>query len=997
MNMNTPSPFKAFSVFAVSLFLLIMLLSAFFIIPKANHLFESVHDQDVKKELALEATLFTRYIESQQSIIQDLASYPSLTNAAMMSDANNRAIQSLFENVIIGGKKSHLVLQDIAGTVLIQTDNELLGNYSADQPWIEQILSEATPYHLKLLAQKGSTLRFKMSVPILYQNFIEGILSSEISVPLEDVFVTQSYNKVAFKLVQDGVSINTGTDLIEIQRESSMTLPDSNIVFTYITDDSLIYEGKRTLQNTILTVLLISFTISFLLFAFLGYRSLRTADSVKIKTTVWKTYSIAIVVGFIGISASIAAYMIASNIKMSALEKELITESKTKVKAIHAKIESNLQTLDSLKAFYNASDNVSRAEFKTFVTPLFANHQNIQALDWVPYVVDQQRDLYKKVAKSGGINNFYITEKNDKGELILAKNRDAYFPVYFVEPLKGNENALGFDLASNSQHLAALTKAKLSGYKVATGQVSLVQTDGTQSGMLVFNPVYDNNVINNDIQNEKKLLGFVLLVLKVADLINDASLNETGNLLLFVEDITEPDNIETIYGVQPLNSTFSLTEIISVAGRSWRITTHNATDKQPLVLSAWLVLIAGIMLTTLITFGIGNLIRRREIVEQLVNSRTAELKDSEEQNRAVVNNAVDGFLTIDEIGIIEKFNHAAERIFGYTADDVIGHNIEMLIPPSENNDAEGDSNYIENYSDTGIQQIINISKKTQGRRKNGVIFPIELSIGEMEHNNRTKFIGIIRDISERVALEQERENFIDKLTDSNEELARFAFVCSHDLQEPLRMVRSFSEKLQKHLADDLKDDAKGQKYFNFVIDGAARSQQLITDILAYSSISSDTQILETVNIEKIIGVIENNMVDASGESKGEITFDKLPELKGNKTQLFQLFQNLINNGLKYQKPETVPHVHVGVVTTDTHWIFAVTDNGIGMEARHLTKIFEVFQRLHRRSQYAGTGVGLSICKKVVERHGGTIWVESEKGVGSTFYIKFIKPSTSEKI
>ncbi len=995
-KLTNTSSLRTFSTFAISLFLLIMLLSAFFIIPKANQLFESVHAQDVKAELALEAELFTRFVESQQTIIQDLATYPSLTSAVMLSDASDRLVTGLFENVVISGKKSRLVLQNIEGTILIQTDNELRGNYTENQPWIENILSGSIPYHLQLLEQKDSTLIFKMSVPVVYNNYVEGILSSEISVLLEDVFVTQSYNNVAFKLVQNSVTIKTSTDHIEIPRENSLTLTTSNIIFTYITDDRLIEEGKRSLQNSILTVLLVSFGIAFLLFAIVGYRGLKNKDTLKAKSSVWKTYSIPILVGIVGIAASITAYMIASNLKMSEIENELIAESKGKVKALSKKIDVNLHVLDTLKAFYNASNNIDRQEFTTFITQLMDGRQNIQSVQWIPSVNHEQRDVYEEKAKNDGLSHFFIKEKNDNNALVIAKKRNSYLPVYFVEPMLKNNNELGFDFASNSKYFTALEKAKLSGNKVAAVQVTSFDDTQAQTTLLVFQPIYNNKLGMDKTGTEVNLKGFALLVLKVGDLVTDALIDEAGNLSLFIEDISDPKNVAVIHGNQPVNNSFLREEIITVAGMSWRIQTHNNTTKSPLLYSAWLVLISGLILSALVTLGIAHLIRRTEVVEQLVESRTAELKNSEIQHRAVVENVGDGLLTIDELGIIEKFNVAAQRIFGYTAEEVIGKNINMLMPPAIHDVNNEHADYLQTYSDTGVQNIVDIGNKVEGKRKDGTIFPIALSISEMEHDNRTKFIGIVRDITKRVALEIEREKFIDKLTDSNEELARFAFVCSHDLQEPLRMVRSFSEKLQEHLADDLKGDAKGQKYFDFVIDGAARSQTLITDILAYSSISSDTQILETVNIEGIITVIKNNAFNAAEDSKGEITFDSLPELQGNKTQLFQLFQNLINNGLKYQKPDTVPKVHISVEDTGEHWIFAIKDNGIGMEERHLSKIFEVFQRLHRRSKFAGTGVGLSICKKVVERHDGIIWVESEKGTGSTFYIKFIKPTNIEK-
>ncbi|MGS2717112.1 sensor histidine kinase [Eionea flava] len=238
--------------------------------------------------------------------------------------------------------------------------------------------------------------------------------------------------------------------------------------------------------------------------------------------------------------------------------------------------------------------------------------------------------------------------------------------------------------------------------------------------------------------------------------------------------------------------------------------------------------------------------------------------------------------------------------------------------------------------------------------------------------------------------EKDREKLITQLVNSNEELERFAFVCSHDLQEPLRMIRSFSEKLTTHIGQHLKDDEKGTKYFRFITDGATRAQTLIADILTYSSIDSDAQSLEEVSTEGLIRVIKENMQILLEERQGEITFDPLPAIRGNKTQLFQLFQNLINNGIKYQTPDTIPTVHISVEDKQQYWQFSVKDNGIGIEERHLGKIFDVFQRLHRKNQFAGTGVGLSICKKVVERHGGKLWVTSQKGSGSTFYFTLLK-------
>jgi len=966
-------------------------MSAFVIIPKVNQMFESQHHEDLQVELALEAALFNNFVESQRTIIEDLATYPSLTSAVMLSDASNRTIQELLDNVIIGGEKGRLVLQDIAGNVLMQTGKNLQADYVTDNQWIEPLLSGVKPYHFQLLSQEGQRLTFKMSVPVLYNSYVEGLLSSEMTVSLADVFVIKSFNNnVAFKLVQDNLVIDTGTKHIKTFRENSMQLPGPNLTFIFITDDALIIDSKRSLQNTILSVLFFSFVLSFLVFVVLGYQGLLQAQHTNsIRFSFWKTYALPILVGVIGVSASISAYMMTLNLEKTTIEKALTVESQQKINAIRASIDKNLQSLDAVKAFYSASASVSRQEFKTFTAPLLANHDNIQALEWIPNISHSQREYYQQQAKLDGISHFAIKEKSANGSLIVAKMRDNYFPVYYVEPMTGNEKSVGFDLASNSRRLAALMDAEKHNRKVATAKINLVQEQGSQSGILVFNPIFSDDVTSDMTEQAQHLRGFVLMVLRVGDLIASTSMSGAGQLSLYIEDVSDADSPEVIYGNSPVNNAFSRAEILTVAGRNWRISTYSEINDESIVWSAWLILIGGMILSGIISLGMVHLIRRREIVEQLVNIRTSELTASEEEYRAVVENAVDGLITIDEQGRIEKFNASAQKMFGYADTEVIGSNIKMLMPEPYHGEHDG---YLKNYHDTSVKKIIGIGRYVEGKHKDGRVFPIELSISEMLFANSKKFSGIVRDISKRIALEKEREKFIDELTDSNEELERFAYVCSHDLQEPLRMIRSFSEKLQEHIADDLKNDAKGQKYFNFVTDGASRAQTLITDILAYSSISSDTQILERVNIESLINVIRTNMLANQEVNKGKITFEPLPELQGNKTQLLQLFQNLINNGMKYQKPEQIPHVHISAEDAGEHWTFIVKDNGIGMEERHFKKIFEVFQRLHRRSQFAGTGVGLSICKKVVERHGGTIWVNSKKGFGSTFYIKLLKPT-----
>jgi signal transduction histidine kinase len=237
----------------------------------------------------------------------------------------------------------------------------------------------------------------------------------------------------------------------------------------------------------------------------------------------------------------------------------------------------------------------------------------------------------------------------------------------------------------------------------------------------------------------------------------------------------------------------------------------------------------------------------------------------------------------------------------------------------------------------------------------------------------------------RLRREKEKDVLVDKLLHSNEELARFAYICSHDLQEPLRMIRSFSQRLQMHLGTTLETDEKGQKYFRFITDGAERAQTLIQDILSYSQLDQTTKPLEAVDLNNLVKTIAEN-VDLHHPSQDRVivSYDKLPIVHGNKSQLYQLLQNLVNNGLKYQAPNAQAKVHISAIELSGAWEFTVIDNGIGIAPEYQNQIFNVFKRLHRRTEYSGTGIGLAICKKVVERHGGEIWVKSEEGKGSAF-------------
>ena len=242
-------------------------------------------------------------------------------------------------------------------------------------------------------------------------------------------------------------------------------------------------------------------------------------------------------------------------------------------------------------------------------------------------------------------------------------------------------------------------------------------------------------------------------------------------------------------------------------------------------------------------------------------------------------------------------------------------------------------------------------------------------------------IAIFDDISSRKEAEAALRAAHDELERSNAELEQFAYVASHDLQEPLRMVASYTQLLGRRYGDRLEGDAK--EFMAFIVDGAARMKQLIEDLLAYSRVGTRGKEFQPVKLDAVVERARVNLRAALEESGGAITHDALPVVMGDEMQLTQLFQNLAGNALKFHG-EAKPLIHISGIEREHEFEITVQDNGIGIEAQYFERIFMVFQRLHDKGEYPGTGIGLAICKKVVDRHGGRIWVESRPGGGSRF-------------
>lgn len=344
---------------------------------------------------------------------------------------------------------------------------------------------------------------------------------------------------------------------------------------------------------------------------------------------------------------------------------------------------------------------------------------------------------------------------------------------------------------------------------------------------------------------------------------------------------------------------------------------------------------------------------------------------------AIVESSDDAIISKSLDGVITSWNAAAERIFGYRAEEIKGQSILRLIPDDRHEEEQR------------ILECLRKGKRvdnfeTVRQTKDGRLLHVSLTSSPLRNEHGT-IIGaskILRDITARKQAEEERAQLFAELQRANTELQQFAYIVSHDLNEPLRAITNFVTLLVKRYQGKL--DAEADEYFTFVLNGAQRMQQMLTDLLAYTRAGQIPEFTAVDCNAVLTRVLEALQLQVT-ECGAIITHDALPTVPGDPTRIGQVFQNLIGNALKFCKKDTPSRIHVSAQREAQHWRFAVSDNGIGIDPAQATRIFQVFQRLHSRSAYPGTGIGLAICKKIVEQHGGCIWVESQPDEGATFY------------
>jgi PAS domain S-box-containing protein len=364
----------------------------------------------------------------------------------------------------------------------------------------------------------------------------------------------------------------------------------------------------------------------------------------------------------------------------------------------------------------------------------------------------------------------------------------------------------------------------------------------------------------------------------------------------------------------------------------------------------------------------------------------ADVVRAESLRTAVVQEAMDAIVTIDGEGNVVEFNPAAEAMFGYTRAEALGASLADLIVPDRHRAAHQEG--LARFRATGEGPILGKRLELEARRRDGTEFPVELTIVRLEGADELLFTGFVRDLTRLRRAQADLERTIADLRRSNEDLEQFAYVASHDLQEPLRMVGIFMEMLEAEHGDDV--DEQARDYIRYAVEAARRLRRLVDGLLVYSRVGTRGRSLEHCASGAVVQEALRALAIQVRDSEATIAVDNLPSVWADPTQLQQIFQNLLSNAIKF-RGDAPPRIAVSARRAGEHWEFTVADDGIGFDQRQEGRVFLMFQRLHERSAYDGSGIGLAVTKRIVERHGGRIWASSERGKGSRF--SFVLPVT----
>ncbi|MDH5184947.1 MAG: CHASE domain-containing protein, partial [Gammaproteobacteria bacterium] len=647
------------------------------------------------------------------------------------------------------------------------------------------------------------------------------------------------------------------------------------------------------------------------------------------------------------------------------IEYEFQQAASINARKLNASFKRHIDSVASIERFFVSSDRVSRQQFNTFVKNMLTKDSGIHGFGWNPVIKNDQRADFESSIRNSGLGDFQITERNQAGEIIIAKQRQEYVVATYLEPLKSNLKAIGYDVASNPQRNQALIQARDSGQPVATSRITLVQENSNQAGFLLFHPIYQG-VHETITQRQKHLRAYTVGIFRVDDIVNTVLTDHfQRDMFLSIYDTTDTNNPSHLYG--PIdrkhfnNAQLRLMETINIGGRSWSlnywpreyfITNHRGWQ-------AWTVLASGLIFTSLLGAFLLATTGRSYHIENLVTQRTAELS-------GILTTAIEAIITIDQNGLIETINPAGERLFDFTKEELTGHSIEFVIP-----------DFFNHMGDTNLLKITGSRRDSYALQNNQNKIPIELAISELETAEKTIYTVIIHDLTERTKVNQLKDEFIS--------------VVSHELRTPLTSIKGSLGLIVGGIVGTI--PKKSLDMLKLSYQNVERLELLINDLLDINKIQSiDTQIpTHAICINELVSkAISSNQGYADNYGitlKSKTELDNSLSINANEHMLMQVFSNLLSNAIKYS-----PKGADVWITSNRHSDYiriTIFDIGTGIPYDFQDSVFEKFTQADSSDtrRVGGTGLGMAITKSIIEKHNGRLDFHSIPGQGTEFYFE----------
>ncbi len=724
-------------------------------------------------------------------------------------------------------------------------------------------------------------------------------------------------------------------------------------------------------------------------------------------------WGIAAIVVLIGISLTIFLFMKLREDAWDLFQTTFTQRAMIRVQNISQEMDRQLDRLNGLCRFMGSNEYVDRNAFNEYVAPFFKDIP-VHAFVWVPRVSWEDRLFYESSAKQDGLDGYQIFEKDRRGQKVPALKRDEYFPVYYVQPWKGNEEASGFDMASEPVRNETLKRSRDLGEPVTTPPLILMEAGKERLGYIIFMPVYAKDLPRHTIfQRRKSLRGFVMAVFNTQEFLKGVYSNMPAEgLSCLVQDLSAPRDRQVLYRHKPqigvvdwAHPLLKYETLLDIPDRQWYVTIVSGSMfiEKNLSKMYWWALLVGAVLTVLLAAFLNFLALARYRAENLVKLRTEELNKEKESLRKkeedfllILDSTAEAIYGIDLTGNCTFCNPSCIRLLGYENDqDLLGKNMHGLIhykyPDGTPFPVDKCQLYqaFKNNSKIHLEQVF--------WRLDGTSFIAEVwSYPELRDGKVVGAVVSFLDITERKRLDDSLNRAKEMAENALAVKDEFTSTVSHELRTPLASIKSSIDILDTEVPGKLTTDQK--TFIKRVKTNIDRLARLINDVLDLSKLESGKIALNLMPVRPellIQEVVESHQSMANSKGLKIVTkcAEDLPILIADRDRLNQVLNNLISNALKFTKEGQIV---VSVNVDEKHFmLFCVSDTGIGIKEEDLPKLFQKFQQVGgAHQQVGGTGLGLAICKQIIAKHRGRMWIRSQFGNGSEFY--FIIPIRKDK-